>query len=321
LGKGFWRSAIINKHCFEEDAIAAVLDFDFGLRLLYLEEGRNGIRHLRLCLILSVSVSLLSLFWCSYVILRKWEIGRQIVVAREDLMTPNGIANSKQTMTSRWSSLLRYFSSTRGSSGPVAIRVGYAPGAGRGVFAVRDIAVGDLIHTADPVVAHPALASLQKVGSTSSPELQGWLHVCYVAMTSDFFLLLLGTCRLATIACKGSKSNRRLEDFFLSQWDLQTLPESWANWVQMMRLDMPASFAVWAVKIQQPRLYTKFLLQSWKTFSSFLECRRKFGSNYMRELLGMLPVHSHWALLVSQCRSSTALRSKQIGHNCMHTAG
>ncbi|CAK9198292.1 unnamed protein product [Sphagnum troendelagicum] len=77
-------------------------------------------------------------------------------------MTPNSIANSKQTMTSRWSSLLRYFSSTRGSSGPVAVRVDYAPGAGRGVFAVRDIAVGDLIHTADPVVAHPALASLQK---------------------------------------------------------------------------------------------------------------------------------------------------------------
>ncbi len=51
----------------------------------------------------------------------------------------------------------------------VAIRVGYAPGAGRGVFAVLDIAVGDLIRTADPVVAHPALASLQKVGSTSSP--------------------------------------------------------------------------------------------------------------------------------------------------------
>jgi SET and MYND domain-containing protein len=58
-----------------------------------------------------------------------------------------------------------------GSSGPVAIQVGYTPGAGRGVFAVRDIAVGDLTHTADPVVAHPALASLQKVGSTSSSEL------------------------------------------------------------------------------------------------------------------------------------------------------
>ncbi|KAH9544803.1 hypothetical protein CY35_12G014000 [Sphagnum magellanicum] len=65
-------------------------------------------------------------------------------------------------MASRWSSLLRYFSSTRGSSGPVAVWVGYAPGAGRGVFAVLDIAVGDLIRTADPVVAHPALASLQK---------------------------------------------------------------------------------------------------------------------------------------------------------------
>ncbi len=35
-----------------------MLDFGFGLRLLYVEEGRNGIRHLRLCLILSVSVSL-----------------------------------------------------------------------------------------------------------------------------------------------------------------------------------------------------------------------------------------------------------------------
>jgi hypothetical protein len=77
-------------------------------------------------------------------------------------MTPNSIANSEQTMTSRWSSLLRYFSSTRGSTGPVAIRVGYAPGTGRGVFDVQDIAVGDLTHTADPVVAHPALASLQK---------------------------------------------------------------------------------------------------------------------------------------------------------------
>jgi hypothetical protein len=40
----------------------------------------------------------------------------------------------------------------------------------------------------------------------------------------------------------------------------------------------------------------------------------------MRELLGTLPVHLQ-ALFVSQCRSSTALRSKQIGHNCMHTAG
>jgi len=36
-------------------------------------------------------------------------------------------------------------------------------------------------------------------------------------MTLDLFLLLLGTCRLATIACKGSRSDRILEDFFLSQ--------------------------------------------------------------------------------------------------------
>jgi hypothetical protein len=35
--------------------------------------------------------------------------------------------------------------------------------------------------------------------------------------------------RLATIACKGSKSDRIPEDFFLSQWDLQTLPGPQAN--------------------------------------------------------------------------------------------
>jgi hypothetical protein len=101
--------------------------FGFGLRLLYLEEGRNGIRHLSLCLILSVSVSLCISF----------------DVAMSFRENEKSVAKSLSH---------------------VAIRVGYAPGAGRGVFAVRDIAVGDLIHT-----AHPALASLQKVGSTFSP--------------------------------------------------------------------------------------------------------------------------------------------------------
>ncbi|KAG0558058.1 hypothetical protein KC19_10G001400 [Ceratodon purpureus] len=42
------------------------------------------------------------------------------------------------------------------------IRVGHTANAGRGVFAVRDIDLGELIHTADPVVAHPSLASLHK---------------------------------------------------------------------------------------------------------------------------------------------------------------
>jgi hypothetical protein len=51
----------------------------------------------------------------------------------------------------------------------------------------------------------------------------------YVVMTLDLFLLLLGNCRLATIACKGSKSDRIPEDFFLSQWDLQTLAGPRAN--------------------------------------------------------------------------------------------
>ncbi len=68
-----------------------------------------------------------------------------------------------------------------GSSGPVAIWVGYTPGAGRGMFAVQDIAVGDLTHTAHPVIAHPALASLPKVGSTSSSEL-------HFSAVSYFFL-------------------------------------------------------------------------------------------------------------------------------------
>ena len=43
------------------------------------------------------------------------------------------------------------------------IRVGHTANAGRGVFAVRDIGHGELIHTADPLVAHPSLTSLHKV--------------------------------------------------------------------------------------------------------------------------------------------------------------
>ncbi len=96
FGKGLWRSAIINKQCFEKHAIPDVLGLSFGLRFLYLEEGRKSIRHLCLCLSVSVCVSL-SLFWCSYVILRKWEIGRQIVVAREDLH-PTALQNPNK----RW---------------------------------------------------------------------------------------------------------------------------------------------------------------------------------------------------------------------------
>ncbi len=127
FGKGLWRSAIINKQCFEEDEIPDVLGF--GLIFLYLEEGRKSIRHLCLCLAVSVSL------WLSF----------DVAISFRE--------NEK---------------SVAKSLSHVAIWVGYAPGAGGGVFAVRDIAVSDLIHT-DPVVAHPALASLQKVCSTSSP--------------------------------------------------------------------------------------------------------------------------------------------------------
>jgi hypothetical protein len=49
---------MINKQCFEEDAIPAVLGLSFGLTFSYLEEGRKSVRHLCLCLSVSVSVSL-----------------------------------------------------------------------------------------------------------------------------------------------------------------------------------------------------------------------------------------------------------------------
>jgi hypothetical protein len=35
--------------------------------------------------------------------------------------------------------------------------------AGRGVFAIRDIAQGEFIHFAEPIVAHPKLGSISKV--------------------------------------------------------------------------------------------------------------------------------------------------------------
>lgn len=46
---------------------------------------------------------------------------------------------------------------------PPPVRVGFTENAGRGVFATREIRTGDLIHTADPFVAHPSLEALGKV--------------------------------------------------------------------------------------------------------------------------------------------------------------
>jgi hypothetical protein len=77
-----------------------VLGLSFGLRFLYLEEGRKeeypSSLSVSLCVCVCVCLSL-SLFWCSYVIPRKWEIGRQIVVAREDLH-PTALQNPNK----RW---------------------------------------------------------------------------------------------------------------------------------------------------------------------------------------------------------------------------
>ncbi len=91
-----------------------MLGFGFGLRFLYLQEGRKSIRHLCLCLSVSVSLCL------------SFEV-------------PISFRENEKSVAK--------------SLSHVAIRVGFAQGAGTGVFAVRDIAISDLIHTADPVVA------------------------------------------------------------------------------------------------------------------------------------------------------------------------
>ncbi|KAK4432199.1 Histone-lysine N-methyltransferase ATXR4 [Sesamum alatum] len=46
---------------------------------------------------------------------------------------------------------------------PPPIRVGLTEHAGRGVFASRPIAAGQLIHTAQPIVSHPSLSSIHTV--------------------------------------------------------------------------------------------------------------------------------------------------------------
>lgn len=61
-----------------------------------------------------------------------------------------------------------YFSSAVAASeriGPPPIRVSLTESAGRGVFATREIAAGELIHSATPVVVHPSLSLLDKVPS------------------------------------------------------------------------------------------------------------------------------------------------------------
>ncbi|KAL4198567.1 hypothetical protein AMTRI_Chr03g140810 [Amborella trichopoda] len=62
-----------------------------------------------------------------------------------------------------------WFSTNQGQEGeamaplPPPIRVGFTENAGRGIFATRKISLGDLIHKAQPVVAHPSPAYLHKV--------------------------------------------------------------------------------------------------------------------------------------------------------------
>ncbi|XP_042447958.1 histone-lysine N-methyltransferase ATXR4-like [Zingiber officinale] len=59
----------------------------------------------------------------------------------------------------------RFSSSATASerTGPPPIRVSLTESAGRGVFATREIAAGELIHSANPLVVHPSLSLLDKV--------------------------------------------------------------------------------------------------------------------------------------------------------------
>ncbi|KAL9251679.1 Histone-lysine N-methyltransferase ATXR4-like protein, partial [Drosera capensis] len=54
-------------------------------------------------------------------------------------------------------------SAAAGPMGQPPIRVALTESAGRGVFATRRIGIGELIHTARPVVSHPSLASVGSV--------------------------------------------------------------------------------------------------------------------------------------------------------------
>ena len=83
-----------------------------------------------------------------------------------------------------------------GGSAGMSIRVGHTANAGRGVFAVRDIGHGELIHTADPVVAHPSLTSLHKVlvlVSSVSVERRA-CNVAFLPIILQFERALMSLC-------------------------------------------------------------------------------------------------------------------------------
>ncbi|KAG6470813.1 hypothetical protein ZIOFF_071893 [Zingiber officinale] len=72
----------------------------------------------------------------------------------------------------------RFSSSATASerTGPPPIRVSLTESAGRGVFATREIAAGELIHSANPLVVHPSLSLLDKVPSLVCYCCLGRLH-------------------------------------------------------------------------------------------------------------------------------------------------
>lgn len=62
--------------------------------------------------------------------------------------------------TTRW---LQSRTNDDGTREPPPIRVSFTSSAGRGVFATKSIQSGDLIHTAMPIVAHPAASLFNEV--------------------------------------------------------------------------------------------------------------------------------------------------------------
>jgi hypothetical protein len=133
---------------------------------------------------------------------------------------------------------------------------------------------------------------------------------CFLAIVG--LLLLLARDKKATEYQKTSSCHNGI----CKHWqDLEQIESRWSDWTCWHVLQ----YELW-----------RFSSQDYIQNSSCRAERLSLPSSsagesleviYMRELLGTPLAHSDWALFVSQCRSSTALRSKQIGHNRMDTTG
>ncbi|RZS11037.1 hypothetical protein BHM03_00042334 [Ensete ventricosum] len=78
--------------------------------------------------------------------------------------------------------------------GPPPIRVSLTESAGRGVFATRGIAAGELIHSAQPLVAHPSPSLLDKVPFLSLSLLisESLLSTCLLTCSCEYWAFFQG---------------------------------------------------------------------------------------------------------------------------------